>query len=109
MQLYPAISRAPDVSSVMAFIRLRTTVNLGGVAKQMRKSIPSTLRQKKVNHVHIHPGAPTVMEIIKWTPIYVCSGGIGSITNDILRNTMRSVKTDQLQFVQPQMTLCNEL
>ena len=88
------------MSNVMALTRLRTTINLGSVAKRIRRSIPLALRQKKVDHVHICLSALTVMEIIKWTPIYVCSRGIGSITSGISRSTMRSMKTGQPLFTQ---------
>jgi len=64
----------------------------------MRKSIPLALRQKKTNHVHTCLSTPTVVEIIKQTPIYVCSGDIGSIASGTSRSTMRSVETGQLLF-----------
>jgi len=97
------------MSNTMALTRLRTTINLGDVAKQTRRSILLTLRQKKTNYVHTHLSAPTVVEIIKQTPIYVCSRGIGSITSGISRSTMRSVKIGQPLFAQLHTTLCNEL
>ena len=39
-----AISRAPSVLSAMALTRLKTIVNSGSVARQMRRLIPLTLR-----------------------------------------------------------------
>jgi len=100
MQLCPVVSSDPNASNAIALTRLRTTINLGGVAKQMRRLIPFILRQKKANYIHICLSAPAVMEIIKQTSIYVCSGDIGFIVSSISRSTMRSVKTGQLLFAQ---------
>jgi len=99
MQLCPAISRAPSVSSVIVLIRLKIIINSGGAVKQMRKQILLTSRQKKANFVHIHSSAPIVVEITKWTPTYVCSRGIDSIANGISRNIKKFMKTDQTQFI----------
>jgi len=93
MQLCPAVFRAPSVSSAIALTRLKTIVNLGGVAKQMRKLIPLAWRQKKTNYVCIPSSAPTVMEITKWTPTCVHFGNISSIMNGISRNITRFMKT----------------
>ena len=90
-----AVSRTPSVSNAMALTRLKTIVNLGGGARQMRKLIFLTLKQKQVLCTHIHSSAPIVTEITKWTLTYVHSGSIGSIMNGISRNILRSVKTDQ--------------
>ena len=100
MRLCPAISSDPSASNIMALTRLRTTINLGGVAKQMRRLIPLTLRQKKVNYVHTCLSALTIMEIIKQTPIYIRSGGIDSIISGTSRSIMRSMKTGQPLFAQ---------
>ena len=93
----------------MALTRLKTIINSDGVAKQIRKLIPLTLRQKKANHVYIPSSASTVVEITKWTLTCVCFGNIGSITNGISRNITRSVKTSPTQFAQLRTTLHNDL
>jgi len=84
----------------MALTRLKTIINTDGVARQMRRLIPLTLKQKQALCAHILSNAPIVMEITKQTQTYVCSGSIGSIVNGMLRNMLRSMKTDPTQPVQ---------
>ena len=100
MLLYHAISRAPSTPSAMALTRLKTIINLGGVTRQMKRLIPLASRQKQMLCAHIHSSAPIVIEITKWTQTYVHSRSIGSIMNGMLRNMLRSVKTDQTQSIQ---------
>ena len=80
------------MTSTMAFTRWKIIVNLDGAAKQMRKQTLLALRQKKVNHVHIHSSVLIVMEITRWTPTCVYSRSIGLIANNTSRNIMRLVK-----------------
>jgi len=94
------VSRAPGVSSVIALTRLKTIINTDGVARQMRRLIPLTSRQKQALCAHLLSNAPIVAEITKQTQTYVYSGSISSIMNGILRNMPRSIKTDPTQPIQ---------
>ena len=84
----------------MALTRLKTIVNMDGVARQMRRLILLALKQKQVLYAHILSNAPIVTEITRQTQTYVCSESIGSIMNGMSRNTPRSMKTDPTQPVQ---------
>jgi len=53
-QLSLAESKGRSASNVMAPTNQRTTVNLDGVAKQMRKYIPYDLKPRRENYVPTH-------------------------------------------------------
>ena len=104
-----AISRAPSVLSAMALTRLKTIINTDSITRWIQRLISLTLKWKQALHAHILSNAPIVIEITKWTQTYVHSRSIGSIMYGMLRNMLRSVKTDQTQSIQLWTTLLYEL
>jgi len=97
------------VSNVVDHINQRIITNLVGVAKPMRRQTHCVWKQSKVNCVHTHSNVPVVKATTKRTPICVCSGSTGSTANGIRRNTSRSMKTGQSQFVLSETVTHNDL
>ena len=92
MQSSLAKSKAPSMSSAMVHTNLRTTENLGGAAKQMKRQTLCALRLRRAIHALTRSNALIVEAITKLTPTSAHSGGIDSTENDTKRNTTRSVK-----------------
>ena len=93
----------------MACISLKIIVNLVGIAKLMKKQTHCVLKLKKVNYICIHSSVQIVKAITRQTPIYVYSGSIGSIINNIRKSISRSVKTGQSQFILLRIVFHNDL
>jgi len=89
-----------NVSSAIARINLKTTINLVGAAKQITRSIHYALKLKKANHAHMFISVQIAKETIRQTLTYVCSGNIGSTKNGITKRPSKSVKTGPSQFTQ---------
>ena len=98
MQPFLAKSKVPSVSSAMVYTNLRTTMNSGGAAKQMRRQTHLISRQRMANHALTCSNALIVRAITKPTPTSAHSGGINSIENSTKRNMPRSVTTGSNQF-----------
>ena len=98
-----------SVSSVTDLTNLKTIINLGGTAKPMNKWTHHTLKQKKMNYVCMFSNVLTAVAIIRWTLTFVYSGDTGSTVNDIIKNILRSVKTEQNQFTQLWIKPLNDL
>ena len=93
-----AESKVPSVSSAMDHTDLKTTENLGGVAKWMKRQTPLVSRQRKVTHVLIHSSVLITGAITKLTPTSAYSGDIDSTGSSTKRNTLRSMKTGSNRF-----------
>ena len=91
MQPFLAKSKVLSVSSATVHTNPRTTVNLGGAAKQTRRQTHLVSRQRKVNYALTCSNALIVGAITKPTPTSAHSGGINSTENGTKRNTLRSV------------------
>ena len=87
-----------SVSNATVLTNQKTIVNLGGVARQMKKQTLLDSKQRKENHAHTCSSVQTVGETTKLTQISVRSGGIDSIENGSRKNTPRSMKTGSSQF-----------
>ena len=99
----------PNASNVTDHINQRIIVNSVGVAKPMRRQTHYVWKQSEVNHIHTHSNVPIVKTTTKQTSICVCSKGTGSTANSIRRNTLRSMKTGQSQFVLSGIVTHNDL
>ena len=99
MQHFHAESKVPNVSNATVHTNLNIIENLGGVAKQTPRLTYQGWKPRKENHAPTHSNTWIVAETTKQTPISVCFGGTDSIGNGIRGSTLRSMKTDQNQFV----------
>ena len=98
MWLFLAESKVPSVLSVMALTNPKTTVNLGDVARLMRRWTLLASRQRKANHAHTLSNALIAGRTTKLTPTNVHSGDTNSTENGNKRNMLRSMKTESSQF-----------
>jgi len=89
-----------NISNAIVWINPKTTTNLVGVAKLMKRPIHYASKQKKVNCAHMSSNVQTAEVIIRWILTYVHSGNIGLTRNSITKRILRSVKTGQNQFAQ---------
>jgi len=83
IQRFLVESKDQSASSVTVPTNKRTTANLVGVAKPMKRQTHLTLKPKRVNLTHIPSNAPIAKGTIKWTQIHFCFGRtalIGSST-----------------------------
>ena len=76
-------SKDQSASSVMVPTNQRTTANLVGVAKPMKRQICLTLKLKRVNLTHIPSNAPIAEGTIKQTQIHVRFGRTALIGSGI--------------------------
>jgi len=90
--------RAPSVSSAMDCTDPKTTKNLGGAAKRMRRRTSLILRLRKATHVLIHSNTLIAEAITKLTPTSAHSGDIDSTGSGTKRNMLRSMKTGSNRF-----------
>ena len=98
-QLFCAKYKDLDVLNAMVPTSLKTTANLGGIAKWTKSPTLYNLKQRKGSHVLTHSSVWTAKEITKLIPIYVCSGDIDSIGSGNKRSILRSMKTGPIWFV----------
>ena len=94
MQLTYIGSKEQDVSSIVVYTKPNIIISLGGVVRQITKSILSNLKQRKVNCACMYSNAWIVMVITKQTLTSVCSGNIDLIANSIIKNKLKSMKTN---------------
>ena len=97
-QLSLVESKGQSVSNVIGPTNRKTTTNLGGAVKQMRKQIFHNLKPRRGNHVPTHSSVRTAKAIIKPILFNVHSGNTISIENGNKRNILRSVKIGSSQF-----------
>ena len=109
MPLYLVESKDSNVSNLMAHINMRIIINSVGVTKPTKKQTHHALKLKKANHIHTYSSVPIVKMTIRWTSIVVCFGSIGSTANGTRKNTLRSMKTEQIQFILLWMVAHNDL
>ena len=93
MRLFLAESKVSSASSAMALKNPKTTVNLGGAARQTRRQTCLVSRQRRANLAPIRSSALIVGETTKPTPTNALSRDTNSTENGNKRNTPRSVKT----------------
>jgi len=98
MPLFLAEFRVPNASNVMACTSPKIIANSVSVVKPTKKT-HCILKLKKVNHVHTHSSVQIVKVITRRILVYVHSESTGSITNDIRKSILRSMKTEQSQFI----------
>jgi len=89
-----------STSNTMVCINLKTTINLVGAAKLMKRPTHLTSKLKKANCAHMSLSVLIAMVITRQILIYVCSGNIGSTKNGITKSISRSMKTGQNLFAQ---------
>ena len=77
----------------------KTTMNLGGVAKQTKNPTLHNLKQRKGSHVLTHSSVRTTKKITKLIPTCVHSRDIDSIGSGSKRSTLRSMKTGPNRFI----------
>ena len=99
MPHFCAESKNLNISNITDCINQRIIANSVGVAKPMKRWTYCIWKWSEVNCVHTHSNIPIVEMTTKQTPICICSGSIGSTVNGIRKNTLRSVKTGQSQFI----------
>jgi len=104
-QHFHAESKVPNVSNAMVHTNLNIIKNSDNVVKQTPRSTCQDWKPRKRNHAPTRSNAQIVMETAKQTPISVHFGGTGSIGNGIRGSMLRSVKTDQNQFILMWMAL----
>jgi len=93
----------------MAHISQKIIVNSVGATKPTKKQTHCTLKLKKVNHIHTHSSVLIVEAITRWTPIYVHFGNTSSIVSGTIKIILRSMKTEQNQFILLWMISHNDL
>ena len=98
MQPSLAESKAPSALSTMVHTNLKTTENLGGTAKRMRRWTLHVSRLRRATHVLIHSDALIVGAITKPTLTSAHSRGIDSTENSTKRSVLRSMKTGSNRF-----------
>ena len=99
IQLFRAKYKNLDVLNATVPTSLKTTANLGGIAKWTKSPTLHNLKQRKGSHVLTHSSVWTAEEITKQIPICVHSGDIDSIGSGNKRSMLRSVKIGPSQFV----------
>ena len=87
-----------SVSNAIVCINPKTTINLVGVAKPIKRPTHLTLKLKKMNCACTSSSVLIAMAITRWILIYVHSGDIGSTENSTTKSILRSVKTEQNLF-----------
>ena len=98
-------SKVPNVSNTMVHTNPNIIENSDGITKQTPRLTCQGYKPRKENHAPTHSNAWIVTETTKQTPISVCFGGTGSIGSGIRGSTLRSITTDQNQFILKWMTL----
>ena len=98
MQPSHAEFKVPNASNVMALTSLRTTTNLGGAVRLMRRQIYHALKQRRVNPTLTPSSAPIVGVTIKQISTNVPSGDTTSTENGSRRSILRSMKTESNLF-----------
>ena len=89
----------PNAPNAMVLTNPITIENSVGVARQMLRSTYQDWKPRRVNHTSTHSNILTAGATTKPTPTSVCFGDTNSIENDTRKSTLRSVKTDQNQFI----------
>jgi len=92
-------SKVLNASNAMVLTNPITIENSVGVAKQMPRSTCQDWKSRRVNHAPTHSNVLTAGVTIKPTPTSICFGDTNSIGNGTRKSTLRSMKTDQNQFV----------
>jgi len=98
-------SKVPNASNAMVLTNLNTIENSVGVARQMPRSTCQDWKPRRVNHAPTHSNVLTAGATTKLALTNVCFGDTNSIGNSTRKSTLRSVKTDQNQFVLKWTTL----
>ena len=89
-----------SASNTIVYINLKTTINLVGAAKPMKRPTHLTSKLKKTNCAHMSLSVLIAMVITRQILIYVRSGNIGSTKNGITKSISRFMKTGQNLFAQ---------
>jgi len=89
----------PNASNATVLTNLITIENSVGVARQMPRSTCQDWKPRRVNHAPTHSNVLTAEATTKPTPTSVCFGDTDSIGNGTRKSMLRSMKTDQNQFV----------
>ena len=84
--------------NTIALTNPKTTVNLDGVTRRMRRQTYLASKQKRTNFAHIPSNALIVGETTKPTPTNTPSRDIVSTESGSRRNMLRSVKTESSLF-----------
>ena len=90
--------KVPNTSNVTALTSLRTTTNLGGAVRLMRRQIYCTSKRRRANPTLTPSSAPIAGVTIKQIPTNVPSGDTTSTENGSRRSILRSVKTGSNLF-----------
>jgi len=88
----------PNASNVTALTSPRTTMNLGGAVRLMRRQIHCASKQRRANTALTPSSTPIVGVTIKQIPTNVPSKDTTSIENGSRRSISRSVKTGSNLF-----------
>jgi len=92
-------SKVPNASNAMVLTNPITIENSVGVARQTSRSTHQDWKPRRVNHAPTHSNVLTAGATTKLTPTSVRFGDTNSIENGTRKSMLRSVKTDQNQFV----------
>jgi len=89
-----------SASNSMVCTSLKTTVNLVGATKLIKRLPHLTLKLKKVNCAYMSSSVLIAMAITRQILIYVHSENIGSTMNGTTKSISRSMKIEQNLFAQ---------
>ena len=98
-------SKMLNASNAIVLTNPITIENSVGVAKQTPRSTCQDWKPRRVNHAPTHSNVLTAGVTTKLTPTSVHFGDTNSIGNGTRKSMLRSMKTDQNQFVLMWMAL----